>query len=73
MNPPATPIPNPVLDDLQRKYVLRAPHMREIGLTITALEPGRGTMSLPDRPDCLGDPARGLLHTGSVTVLADST
>ena len=66
------PSPNAVLDDLQRKYVLRTPHMHEIGLTITALAPGRGTMSLPDRPDWLGDPARSLLHTGPVTVLADS-
>ncbi len=77
LNPDPTPAINPaihpVLDDLQRKFVSRTPHMREIGLTITALEPGRGAMSLPDRPDWLGDPARGLLHTGPVTVLADST
>ncbi len=73
MNLPTTPVPNAVLDDLQRKFVSRTPHMREIGLTITALAPGRGTMSLPDRPDWLGDPTRGWLHTGPVTVLADST
>ena len=64
---------NPILDDLQRKYVLRTPHMREIGLSITALTPGKGAMSLPDRPDWLGDPVRGLLHPGPITVLADST
>ena len=64
---------NPILDDLQRKFVSRTPHMREIGLSITALGPGKGAMSLPDRPAWLGDPARGLLHPGPTTVLADST
>ena len=67
------PASHPVLGDLQRKYVSRTPHMREIGLTVTSLGPGRGAMRLPDRPDWLGDPARGWLHTGPVTVLADST
>ena len=72
MNLPTPAATHPMLDDLRRKYVLRTPHMHEIGLTITALEPGRGTMSLPDRPEWLGDPARCWLHTGPVTVLADS-
>ena len=71
--PAVDPASHPVLGDLQRKYVSRTPHMREIGLTVTALGPGRGAMRLPDRPDWLGDPARGWLHTGPVTVLADST
>ena len=71
--PDTHPASHPVLGDLQRKYVSRTPHMREIGLTVTALGPGRGAMRLPDRPDWLGDPARGWLHTGPVTVLADST
>lgn len=63
---------NPQLDELNRKYVSRAPHMREIGLHITAVGPARGTMALPDRPEWLGDPVRGLLHPGPLTVLADS-
>ena len=61
-----------LLDDLQRHYVARTPHMREIGLRITALDTDRGAMSLPARPEWVGDPARGLLHTGALTVLADS-
>lgn len=60
------------LDELNRKYVSRAPHMREIGMTVTAIAPARGTMTLPARPDWLGDPGRGMLHTGALTVLADS-
>lgn len=63
----------PILDDLLRKFVSRTPHMREIGLTISSIGPAKGAMSLPDRPEWLGDPARGLLHPGPTTVLADST
>ena len=62
-----------LLEDLNRKYVARAPHMREIGLQVTAMAAARGTMSLPARPEWVGDPGRGLLHTGVLTVLADST
>ena len=64
---------SPNLDDLARKYVARAPHMRECGLRITAIDSARGSMSLPARPEWVGDPGRGLLHTGVLTVLADST
>lgn len=61
-----------ILDDLNRKYVARAPHMRECGLQITAIDAARGSMRLPARPEWVGDPGRGLLHTGVLTVLADS-
>jgi len=61
-----------ILEDLNRKYVSRTPHMREIGLTVTAIAPARGTMTQPARPDWVGDPGRGMLHTGVLTVLADS-
>lgn len=63
---------NAILDDLNNKYVSRTPHMREIGARITAIGHGRGTMMLPARHDWLGDPARGLMHPGVLTVLADS-
>lgn len=63
---------NPVLDDLNRRYVARTPHMADTGMRITALEPGRGTMTMPARPDWVGDPARNVLHPGALTVLADS-
>ncbi|KQP13159.1 PaaI family thioesterase [Pseudorhodoferax sp. Leaf267] len=60
------------LDTLQRHFVARAPHMVDIGLAVTAIGEGRAAMRLPDRPDWLGDPARGLLHPGPLIVLADS-
>lgn len=62
-----------LLDELNRKFVSRTPHMRDIGARITAVEQARGSMSMPARPEWVGDPQRGLLHPGALTVLADST
>ncbi len=61
-----------LLDDLNRKFVQRTPHMHDIGARITAVAKGRGAMTLPARPAWLGDPRRGMLHPGALTVLADS-
>ena len=61
-----------LLEDLNRKYVGRTPHMREIGARITAIAPSRGSMTLPARPEWVGDPLRAQLHPGALTVLADS-
>jgi uncharacterized protein (TIGR00369 family) len=63
---------NSILDELNRKFVSRTPHMREIGARITAVAPSRGSMTLPARPEWVGDPLRGQLHPGALTVLADS-
>jgi len=61
-----------ILAELNEKYIKHAPHMRDIDARVTAVAPSRGSMVLPARPDWLGDPARGLLHHGALTVLADS-
>jgi uncharacterized protein (TIGR00369 family) len=61
-----------LLEELNRKFVSRTPHMREIGARITAVAPSRGSMTLPARPEWVGDPLRGMLHPGALTVLADS-
>jgi uncharacterized protein (TIGR00369 family) len=60
------------LEELNRRFVGRTPHMRDIGARITAVAPSRGSMLLPARPEWVGDPERGLLHPGALTVLADS-
>jgi len=63
---------SPDLDQLNRRFVARTPHMLDTGMHITAVAPGRGTMTMPARPDWVGDPARQVLHPGALTVLADS-
>jgi len=62
-----------LIDTLNQKFVQRTPHMREIGARITAVAPSRGSMTLPARPEWVGDPLRAQLHPGVLTVLADST
>lgn len=61
------------LEEINRKFVSVTPHMRDIGARVTAVERGRGSMSLPARPEWVGDPERAQLHPGVLTVLADST
>jgi uncharacterized protein (TIGR00369 family) len=61
-----------LLDELNRKFVSRTPHMRDIGARITAVARSRGSMTLPARAEWVGDPSRALLHPGALTVLADS-
>lgn len=61
-----------ILEDLNNKFVARTPHMREIGARITAVAPSRGSMTMPARPEWVGDPLRAQLHPGALTVLADS-
>lgn len=60
------------LDDINRKYVSRTPHMVHTGMRVTAVSAGRGTMTMPARANAVGDPTRNLLHPGALTVLADS-
>lgn len=60
------------IEKLRDNYVERTPHMRDIGLRITELDASHATMLMPASPRWLGDPARGMLHPGPLTVLADS-
>jgi uncharacterized protein (TIGR00369 family) len=62
----------PDLDKLTRRYVDRTPHMRDIGMRVSGVAHGMGGMTLPARPDWIGDPVRGVMHPGPITVLADS-
>ena len=63
MTTPTSPLSPDHLALLNEKFVSRGPHMREIGARVTAVAPGRATMSLPPRPEWLGDPVRGLIHS----------
>ena len=63
---------NTLLEDINRKFVSRTPHMHDIGVHITAVARTRASMTLPSRPQWVGDAARGQLHPGVLTVLADS-
>ncbi|HEX4870748.1 MAG TPA: PaaI family thioesterase [Nevskiaceae bacterium] len=63
----------PYLDQLRRHYAQWIPHARDCGLEATEVSAESAVLRLPWRPDWLGDPGRGRLHTGLLTMLADST
>lgn len=54
------------------RFFRSIPHVLETGIRLERTDGGKATMVLPARPDWLGDPQRGLLHPGPLTVLADS-
>lgn len=61
-----------ILEFLKQTYVARTPHMVETAMRVTDVQHARGSMLLPARPDWMGDPVRGVMHPGVLTVLADS-
>lgn len=48
------------------------PFVRASGMTLTELAPAQATVALPARPDWTGDTHRHLIHSGCLSVLADS-
>lgn len=54
-------------DNLHR-YI---PHARDLGMQVVDLEHGRARLSLAYREELLGDPLRGLIHTGVLTSMID--
>jgi len=48
------------------------PHCAALGVKVIAVKRGEVTLSLPYKPELVGDPASGILHGGAVTSLIDS-
>jgi uncharacterized protein (TIGR00369 family) len=48
------------------------PHAQDCGIEITGVDATGADASLPFRPDWLGDPERGVIHTGIITTLIDT-
>lgn len=60
------------LQVLAEGFIKNVPHVRECGMSIASLRAGDVEVSLPYRDAWLGDPERGVLHTGILSVLVDS-
>ncbi len=68
---------NSAVEDVRRRAMTEnfqklIPHARELGMRV--LEVGRGTarLALDYRDELLGDPERGLIHTGVITTIIDT-
>ena len=57
---------------LRQHFAESVAHSRACGMQIDSVEVGRAEASLPYRRDWLGDPERGLIHTGIIATLVDS-
>jgi len=62
---------HPHLDHM-RNVVESLPHCQKLGLKITTLAQGIGTIQLEPRPELVGNVARNFLHSGVVTTLLDT-
>ncbi|MGO2133326.1 MAG: PaaI family thioesterase [Halomonas sp.] len=68
-------VPAPSRDDWQRairRFVTIIPHTRELGVEVIEAGPDGVRLRLPWHADLLGDPARGLVHGGVLTMLLDT-
>lgn len=54
------------------RFVRVIPHTRELGLEVLAADADGVRMRLPWCDDLLGDPSRGLVHGGVLTMLLDT-
>ena len=59
-------------DAVRQQFAQAIPHATECGLRITRLDASGAEAVLPYRPEWLGDPERGLIHTGVITTLVDT-
>lgn len=66
------PDPKSFYDSLRQHFAPAIPHCREIGLAIERLDAAGALGRLPYRSDWLGDPQRGIVHTGIITTLVDT-
>lgn len=68
-------VPAPSRDDWQRaisRFVTVIPHTRELGVEVIEAGPDGVRLRLPWHADLLGDPGRGLVHGGVLTMLLDT-
>lgn len=65
----------PSSDDWQRaisRFITIIPHTRELGVEVIAAGADGVRLRLPWQHDLLGDPSRGLVHGGALTMLLDT-
>ena len=53
-------------------FARAVPHVQELGIVVDSLDERGALAHMPYRDEWLGDPSRGLIHTGLVTSFVDS-
>jgi uncharacterized protein (TIGR00369 family) len=55
------------------QFFERIPHGRKLGLELVEFAPRSLVVKLPYRPEIVGNPYTGYIHSGALTVLVDQT
>jgi uncharacterized protein (TIGR00369 family) len=61
-----------ILEFVRRFMAEQIPFNAYLGVRVDALEPGRARLSVPFRPEFVGDPFRPALHGGVISALIDA-
>ena len=64
-----------LLERLRAAFTDLVPHNRAIGMELVDFDRAEGIaiMSLPYRPELIGNPDTGVIHGGAITTLLDAT
>ncbi len=54
------------------ELINQTPHAAELGITLSKYDEKEITLSIPYKPELIGDPDSGILHGGVVTSLVDT-
>lgn len=63
---------DPAVFDFMRRAVESLPHCKRLGLKFSHLSVRHGAMELEPRPEFIGNPRHGLLHSAIVTTVLDT-
>ncbi|MEM7036029.1 MAG: hotdog fold thioesterase, partial [Bacteroidota bacterium] len=69
---PHPPLPEGVKQILKNVLAQMLPGHKLLGITLKEIEQGRAVLSMPYRPDLIGDPRSQRLHGGIIAALLDS-
>lgn len=69
---PVTPLADARHRAMTENFHRLIPHARELGIWVIEVGRGSARLALNYRDELLGDPERGLIHTGVITTMIDS-
>ncbi len=57
---------------IARQFIEAIPHSRALGMTLTEIEDGTATITMPYADHLVGDPRTGVIASGAVSALMDT-
>lgn len=63
----------PDIAALSRKFISALPHCNALNMELLDVDKGHAVMAMPYAEELIGDPLTGVIHSGAVSALMDST